>query len=70
MSDKTKLIVTFVCKVLVYALTTAAAVFGLGSLTSCSAYKSAAASGKTHIVTVDTTRIDHNAGFSIRIRKD
>ena len=69
MTDKTKLIVTFICKVLVYALTTAAAVFGLGSLTSCSAYKNAQARGKTTVVTVDTTNIDHSAGFSISIKK-
>lgn len=48
-----------VIKVLIYALTLIGSVFGISALTSCSASHSIDGSGKTTIVTTDTTYINH-----------
>lgn len=55
-----KEICKIVIKVLIYALTLIGSVFGISALTSCSASHSIDGSGKTTIVTVDTTYIFHN----------
>lgn len=64
-----KQILTLVLKVVVAIAVAVGAVFGITVMSSCSAYKYADANGKTTIVTVDTTNINHSAGFSISIKK-
>lgn len=64
-----KQILTLVLKVVVAVAVAVGAVFGISVMSSCSAYKYADASGKTTIVTVDSTNINHSAGFSISIKK-
>lgn len=61
-----KKVLSFIFKVLVYALTTAATVFGLGSLTSCTVGRTANASGHTIVVSHDSTVIDHNGNYQIK----
>lgn len=55
-------IVKFIIKVALYALGLIAAYFGVSSMTSCSTSHNVVASGRTTIVTVDTTIVKHN-GF-------
>jgi hypothetical protein len=57
-----KEIVQIIIKVAVYALGLIAAYFGVTSLTSCSTSHIVDASGRTTIVTNDTTIVKHN-GF-------
>ena len=49
-----------VLKVVIYACTAILAVLGVSAMTSCSASRNVDVVGKTTIVTVDTTRINHN----------
>lgn len=53
-------IIKIIIKVAVYALGLIAAYFGVSSLTSCSTSHNVVASGRTTIVTVDTTIVKHN----------
>lgn len=55
-------IVQIIIKVALYALGLIAAYFGVTSLTSCSTSHNVVASGRTTIVSVDTTYVEHN-GF-------
>lgn len=55
-------IIQIIIKVALYALGLIAAYFGVTSLTSCSTSHNVVASGRTTIVTVDTTLVKHN-GF-------
>lgn len=55
-------IIKIIIKVALYALGLIAAYFGVTSLTSCSTSHNVVASGRTTIVTVDTTIVKHN-GF-------
>ena len=55
-------IVKIIIKVALYALGLIAAYFGVTSLTSCSTSHNVVASGRTTIVSVDTTIVKHN-GF-------
>lgn len=64
-----KQILSIVLKLVVYLALAVATVFGISVLSSCSAYKNADAAGHTTIVTVDTTNINHSAGFSVSIKK-
>ena len=57
-----KEIIKIIIKVALYALGLIAAYFGVSSMTSCSTSHSVVASGRTTIVTVDTTIVKHN-GF-------
>lgn len=57
-----KEIIQIIIKVALYALGLIAAYFGVTSLTSCSTSRNVAASGRTTIVSVDTTIVKHN-GF-------
>ena len=50
----------FILKVVIYACTLALGVLGVSAVTSCSASRNVDVVGKTTIVTVDTTRINHN----------
>lgn len=47
-------------RVVIYACTAILAVLGVSAMTSCSSSRSVDVVGKTTIVTVDTTRINHN----------
>lgn len=58
MSKKDFLIIFL--KVVIYACTLILAVLGVSAMTSCSSSRSVDVVGKTTIVTVDTTRINHN----------
>lgn len=49
-----------ILKVVIYACTLALGVLGVTAMTSCSASRDVDIVGKTTIVTVDTTRINHN----------
>lgn len=64
-----KEVLTIVLKLVVAIAVAVGAVFGITVMSSCSAYKNADANGKTTIVTVDTTNINHSAGFSVCIKK-
>lgn len=55
-----KEILKIVVKVLIYALGLIASALGISALTSCSTSHSVEGSGKTTIVTTDTTFIYHN----------
>lgn len=55
-------IVQIIIKVALYALGLIAAYFGVSSMTSCSTSHNVAASGRTTIVSVDTTIVKHS-GF-------
>lgn len=57
-----KEIIVIIIKVAIYALGLVAALFGVSALSSCSATHSVSASGRTTIVSVDTTIVKHN-GF-------
>lgn len=58
MSKKDFLIIFL--KVVIYACTAILAVLGVSAMTSCSSSRIVDIVGKTTIVTVDTTRINHN----------
>lgn len=64
-----KEILSIVLKIIVGVAVAVGAAFGLSVMSSCSAYKSADASGHTTIVTVDSTFVNHSAGFSVSIKK-
>jgi len=55
-----KEIIQIILKVAIYALGLIAAYFGVTSLASCSTSHNVVASGRTTIVSVDTTIIKHN----------
>ena len=55
-----KEIIKIIIKVALYALGLIAAYFGVSAMTSCSTSHKVAASGRTTIVTVDTTIVKHN----------
>lgn len=55
-----KEIVKIIIKVALYALGLIAAYFGVSTMTSCSTSHNVVASGRTTIVTVDTTIVKHN----------
>lgn len=50
----------FILKVVIYVCTLVLGVLGVSAVTSCSASRDVDVVGKTTIVTVDTTRINHN----------
>lgn len=62
-----KEIIKIIIKVALYALGLIAAYFGVSSMTSCSTSNNVAASGRTTIVSVDTTIVKHD-GF-VRSKK-
>lgn len=62
-----KEIIQIILKVAIYALGLIAAYFGVTSLASCSTSHNVVASGRTTIVSVDTTIVKHD-GF-IRSKK-
>lgn len=55
-------IIKIIIKVALYALGLIAAYFGVSTMTSCSTSHNVVASGRTTIVTVDTTYVKHG-GF-------
>lgn len=55
-------IIKIIIKVALYALGLIAAYFGVSTMTSCSTSHNVAVSGRTTIVSVDTTIVKHN-GF-------
>lgn len=58
-----KEIIKFIVKVLIYALGFIASCLGISALTSCSTSHSIDGSGKTTIVTTDTTFIYHSGAL-------
>ena len=69
MSDTKKNLLTVVLRTIFALITAVGAVYGITLLSSCSAYKTADAVGRTSIVTVDTTVVNHLAGFSVSIKR-
>lgn len=63
-------VLTLVLKLIVGVAVAVGAVFGISVMSSCSAYKQADTQGHTSIITVDSTSINHSAGFSFKIKKD
>lgn len=51
-------------KVVIYACTSILAVLGVSAITSCTASRSVDVFGKSTIVTVDTTIVNHNTFIS------
>lgn len=64
-----KEILSIVLKLVVAVAVAVGAVFGITVMSSCSAFKNASATGKTTIITVDTTNVNHSAGFSLSIKR-
>lgn len=60
-------IIKIIIKVALYALGLIAAYFGVSAMTSCSTSHNVVVSGRSTIVTVDTTIVKHN-GF-VRSKK-
>lgn len=58
-----KEIVKIIIKVALYALGLIAAYFGVSTMTSCSTSHNVDVSGRTTIVTVDTTIVKHDGFF-------
>lgn len=54
-----EIIIKFIVKVLLYALTLIAGYLGVASFSSCSASRSLHSVGRAKIVIVDSTTIDH-----------
>lgn len=63
-----KEIIKIIIKVALYALGLIAAYFGVSTMTSCSTSHNVVASGRTIIVTTDTTIVKHD-GF-VRSKKN
>ena len=61
-----KEIIKIVVKVLIYALGLIGSYLGISALTSCSASHSIDGSGKTTIVTMDTTYIYHSGALKTK----
>lgn len=61
-----KEILKFIIKILLYALGLIGSYLGISSLTSCSASHSIDGSGKTTIVTTDTTYIYHSGALKTK----
>lgn len=61
-----KEVIKIVIKVLIYALTLIGSCLGISALTSCSASHSVDGSGKTTIVTTDTTYIYHSGALKTK----
>lgn len=57
-----KELIKLICKILLYIITAIAGFFGVSSLTSCASSASVKVCGKTQIISVDTTVINHD-GF-------
>ena len=55
-------LIKLICKILLYIITAIAGFFGVSSLTSCASSSSVQIRGKTQVVSVDTTIINHD-GF-------
>lgn len=58
-----KEVVKIIIKVALYALGLIAAYFGVSTMTSCSTSHNVVASGRTTIVSVDTTIVKHDGFF-------
>lgn len=58
-----KEIIKIIIKVALYALGLIAAYFGVSTMTSCSTSHNVVVSGRTTIVSVDTTVVKHNGVF-------
>lgn len=54
--------IKLICKILLYIITAIAGFFGISSFTSCASSASVKVTGKTQVVSVDTTFIYHD-GF-------
>lgn len=63
-----KIIINFVIKVLLYALTLIASYFGISSLTSCTSYRSVDSVGRTRVVVVDTTFVSHTGSYKLKFK--
>lgn len=63
-----KEIIKIIIKVALYALGLIAAYFGVSTMTSCSTSHNVDASGRTTIISVDTTIVKHNG--TIRSKKN
>lgn len=61
-----KEILKIVIKFFIYALTLIGSVFGISALASCSSSHSIDGSGKTTIVTTDTTYIYHSGALKTK----
>lgn len=63
-----KIILKFIVKVLLYALTLIASYFGVSSFTSCTAYRSVDSVGRTRVVIVDTTFVSHTGNYNLKFK--
>ena len=61
-----KEVIKFIVKVLIYALGLIGSALGISTLASCSVSRNVDSSGKTTIVTTDTTHIYHNGVLKIK----
>lgn len=60
------IIIKFIVKVLLYAITLIAGYLGVASLSSCSASRSVQGVGRAKIVIIDSTTIDHTGLFNYK----
>ena len=63
-----EIIIKFIVKVLLYAITLIAGYLGVASLSSCSASRSVQGVGRTKIVIIDSTTIDHSGVLNFKLR--
>lgn len=63
-----EIIVKFIVKVLLYALTLIAGYLGVASFSSCSTSRSVQSVGRAKIVIVDSTTIDHTGLLNFKFR--
>ena len=52
--------IKLICKLLLYIITAVAGFFGVSSLASCASSASVQIRGKTRVVSVDTTVVNHD----------
>ena len=63
-----EIIIKFIVKVLLYAITLIAGYLGVASLSSCTTSRSVQSVGRAKIVIVDSTTIDHTGLLNFKFR--
>lgn len=61
-------LIRFIVKVLLYALTLIAGYLGVASLSSCTASRSVESYGRAKVVVTDTTIVDHRGLLNFKFR--
>lgn len=59
--------IKLIIKILVYILTAVAGFFGVSTLASCSSYRDVVVRGRSVIVTIDSTFVEHNRNLDYHV---